>query len=252
MAVQLLSVKDLSKKYKSGSGVCLAVNHVSLSLEQGDFLSIIGASGSGKSSLLYLLSGMTKMTSGEVFYIGNSLSQMRDKQKSDYRGKEIGFVFQEENLLDDITVLKNVALPGYLYKKKRIVDERAAKWLDCLGLKNQKNKYPNELSGGQKQRAAIARALVNQPKIIFLDEPTGSLDAATGESVLELLVKLNEKGQSIVMVTHDMSAAARGNKVIIFKDGMINKTLDLGRYRSGELQERREKIYHALEKGAEQ
>ncbi len=246
MAKNLLSIKELYKEYKSGEGVCVAVNHINLDIEQGEFISIVGASGSGKSSFLYLLSGMLEMTSGEIFYMGKSLSEMTDVQKADYRGREIGFVFQEENLLEDITVLRNIALPGYLYKKKKETDERAEKWLDYFGLKNHKKKYPNELSGGQKQRVAIARALMNQPKIIFLDEPTGSLDTAAGEKILHLLVKLNEMGQSIVMVTHDMGAAARGSKVIMIKDGMIHNSLILGKYENEKLEERKMKIYNTL------
>ncbi len=202
MSAQLLSAHNLYKEYKSGEGICTAVNHVDLEMIKGDFISIVGTSGSGKSSLLYLLSGMLDMTSGDVCYMGKSLSKMSDRQKADYRGKETGFVFQENNLLEDITVFRNVALPGYLYQKRKEAEERAGKWLDYMGLGDQKSKYPSQLSGGQKQRAAIARALMNQAKIIFLDEPTGSLDAAASENILRLLVTLNQNGQGIVMVTH--------------------------------------------------
>lgn len=245
MITYLLSAKDLCKEYIIGESVCTAVNHTDLDIEKGDFVSIVGASGSGKSSLIHLLAGLDSATSGEVFYKGTGLATMNDKQKADYRGKEIGFVFQEGNLLDDLTVIQNVALPGYLYKKRKEVDEMALRWLKCMGVDNQK-KYPDEISGGQKQRVAIARALINQPKIIFLDEPTGSLDAETGENILQLLTKLNEAGQSIVMVTHDMGAAARGNKVIMIKDGSIYRSLGLGKYESGKLEERKAQIYSAL------
>lgn len=248
MAAQLLVAKNLCKEYRSGEGRCMAVNHVDLQVAKGEFVSLVGASGSGKSSLLYLLSGMADMTSGEVFYAGKRLSQMKDRQKSAYRGREIGFVFQDGNLLDGMTVLENVALPGYLYRSRREVDQRAARWLDYLGLKGQKRKYPSELSGGQRQRAAIARALMNQPKILFLDEPTGSLDEAAGESVLRLLVKLNEKGQSILMVTHDMGAAARGSRVVAIRDGAVLRTLDLGKYSGERLGDRKSEIYRAFGK----
>lgn len=247
MAVPLLSAKDLYKEYKTKEGLCIAVDHVDFNMVPGDFISVIGASGSGKSSLLYLLSGMADMTAGEVFYKGKSLSGMSGKQKARYRGSEVGFVFQDGNLLDELTVLKNAALPGYLYGKGKDVDGLAGRLLDFLGLGNHKSKYPNELSGGQRQRAAIARALVNRPKIIFLDEPTGSLDAPTGERVLQLLVKLNERGQSIVMASHDMGAAARGSKVVMVREGRIYKSLVLGRYAGGELEGRKAKIYNALE-----
>lgn len=249
MTTQLLYTRDLYKEYVNGESVCIAVNHVNLDIEKGDFISIVGASGSGKSSLIHILSSIVDPTSGEVFYKGMRLSDRKDKQKSEYRGKEIGFVFQEGNLLDDLTVMKNIALPGYLYKNMRTVDEDAEKWLDDLGLGEQRNKYPHELSGGQKQRAAIARALINHPEILFLDEPTGSLDAVTGENLLKLFVGLNEEGQCIVMVTHDIGAAARGNRVICIKDGSITASLDLGKYESGKLDDRKEKIYRMLEEG---
>ncbi len=245
MNTLLLSAKDLYKEYKSGEGICIAVNHVDFHIEEGDFITIVGASGSGKSTLLYLLSGMVDMTSGEVSYLGKNFSVMPDKQKAEYRGKNIGFVFQEGNLLYDLTVLKNVALPGYLYGNRKVVEQSAAEWLDELGLMDQKKKYPNELSGGQKQRTAIARALINHPKILFLDEPTGSLDAANGEALLNLLVRLNKKGQSIVMVTHDMGAAARGSKVIMIQDGAVRKTLLLGKYENNMLEERKAKLHDA-------
>ncbi len=245
MNTLLLSAKDLYKEYKSGEGICIAVNHVDFHIEEGDFITIVGASGSGKSTLLYLLSGMVDMTSGEVSYLGKNFSVMPDKQKAEYRGKNIGFVFQEGNLLYDLTVLKNVALPGYLYGNRKVVEQSAAEWLDELGLMDQKKKYPNELSGGQKQRTAIARALINHPKILFLDEPTGSLDAVNGEALLNLLVRLNQKGQSIVMVTHDMGAAARGSKVIMIQDGAVRKTLLLGKYENNMLEERKAKLHDA-------
>ena len=246
MALQMLTVKDLYKTYQSGEGECTAVNHVSFCMEKGDFITVVGASGSGKSSLLYLLAGMADMTSGEVLYMGKSLAGMTDRQKADYRGREIGFVFQEGNLLEDITALENAALPGYLYQGRKKVEERAGRWLDCLGIGEQKKKYPSQMSGGQKQRTAIARALMNQPGVLFLDEPTGSLDKAAGENILRLLVKLNEKGQSIMMATHDIGAAARGKKVMLIKDGTIHRTLVLGKFVQEEMEERKARIYNIL------
>ncbi len=247
MAMKLLSARNLYKEYKTQNGekLCVAVNQISLDIEKDDFITIMGASGSGKSSLLYLLSGMTEMTSGEITYLGKNLSKMSDKQKAEYRGKEIGLVFQEGNLLEDLTVLKNVALPSYLYEKKKTVDKRAQKWLEILGLLEKQNKYPNELSGGQKQRVAIARAFMNKPKILFLDEPTGSLDVTNGGHILDLLVNLNKMGQSMVMVTHDIGAAARGSKVILIKDGAICETIFLGKYEKEKLEERKATIYQA-------
>ncbi len=247
MERELLSAKNLYMEYQSGEEVCIAVNHMDFEIQEGEFVTVIGASGSGKSTLLHLLAGMQNMTSGEVRYLGKNISEMTDKQKASYRGREIGFVFQDGKLLDDLTVIQNIALPGYLYEKKKSADAKAEKWLSALKISEHRNKYPKELSGGQKQRVAVARALINLPKLLFLDEPTGSLDAVNGQNLLNLLVKINEKGQSIIMVTHDMGAAARGSKVLVIKDGMICKKLSLGKYDSGKLEERKESIYRAWE-----
>lgn len=139
-----------------------------------------------------------------------------------------------------------MSLPGYLYERRREVDKRSRKWLSYLELENLKNKYPGELSGGQKQKAAIARALINKPKLLLLDEPTGSLDFASGDRILDLLLLMNTKGQTIVMVTHDIGAAAKGNWVLLIRDGKICQTLELGKYENGKKAEREAAIYRMM------
>lgn len=217
----LLSTKKLYKEYSNKGATCIAANYIDLQIEKGEFLTITGASGSGKSTLLLLLAGMTECTSGQVLYKNMDVMKFTDKQRAVYHGKETGFVFQDDYLLEELTILQNVALPGYLFQKKKIVDSRAEKWMQYLGIGEQKDKYPNQLSGGQRQRAAIARAVINNPKILFLDEPTGSLDQQSGRAVLKLLEKFHLAGQTIIMVTHDREAAGRGSRTIQVQDGRI-------------------------------
>lgn len=242
----LLRAEGLEKVYQSGSIFTTAVDGADLKIERGDFISIVGASGSGKSSLMYLLAGMTKPDGGKLYLGNQSIWDMTKKQRAGYRGREVGFVYQDSNLIGDLTILCNVSLPGYLYERRREVDKRSSKWLSYLGLGDLKNKYPGELSGGQKQKAAIARALINKPKILLLDEPTGSLDFASGDRILDLLLLMNTRGQTIVMVTHDIGAAAKGNRVLLIRDGKICQTLELGKYENGKKAEREAAIYRMM------
>lgn len=243
----LLRAENLNKVYQSGEFSCAAVDHTSLEIVKGDFISIIGPSGSGKSSLLYLLAGFMEPDSGTIYWEGRSIWDMTKRQRARYRGREVGYVCQQSNMMDDLNILCNVSLPGYLYEQKGTVDKRSLLWLKLLGLDSHKNKFPKELSGGQKQKAAIARALINRPKLLLLDEPTGSLDLISGRQILEMLLLFNEKGQSIVMVTHDIGAAARGNKVLAIHDGRIDGVLELGKYDMDKRRERESMIYEMLE-----
>ena len=247
--LSLLRAEELSKTYRTGSISHTAVKGVSLEIKKGDFISIIGPSGSGKSSLLYLLAGIRKPDAGRLFFREKNICDMSEKQLAEYRGRETGFVYQDSRLMGDLNILCNVSLPGYLFGGRKEVDERSVAWLKVLGLDSQKNKFPEELSGGQRQKAAIARALMNNPGLLFLDEPTGSLDMASGQQILHLLLRINEKGQSIVMVTHDIGAAARGNQVLVIRDGQICKILDLGRYREETREEREQLIYQEAGRG---
>lgn len=242
----LLQAEGLKKVYKSGSVFTTAVDGADLKIEKGDFISIVGASGSGKSSLIYLLAGMMKPDGGKLFLGKQNVWEMTRKQRAEYRGRKVGYVYQDSNLIGDLNILCNVSLPGYLYECRREVDARSSRWLQYLGLADLKNKYPGELSGGQKQKAAIARALINKPKILFLDEPTGSLDFASGNQILNLLLTMNAKGQSIVMVTHDISAAAKGDRILLIRDGKIAQVLELGKYESGRNAEREAAVYRMM------
>lgn len=237
----LLRAEGLCKAYRSGSFCHAAVDHATLQMKRGDFISIIGPSGSGKSSLLYLLAGIRKPDSGKLFLENKSVLDMTEREQAKYRGREIGFVYQDSHLIDELNLLCNVSLPGYLYERRRTVDQRSLRWLQYLGLAEHKNKFPKELSGGERQKAAIARALINRPKLLLLDEPTGSLDIASGGQILDLLLRMNQKGQSIVMVTHDIGAAARGNRTLIIRDGRICRTLELGKYDSDDKDKERER-----------
>lgn len=245
----LLCAEGLRKVYQSGNISCTAVDCVNIRIDKGDFISIVGSSGSGKSSLMYLLAGMMKPDSGKLLLGNKSVWDMTKRQRAEYRGREVGFVYQDSRLINDMNILCNVSLPGYLYENRRAVEQRSSKWLQYLGLARLKNKFPEELSGGQKQKAAIARALINKPKLLLLDEPTGSQDFASGNDILELLLLMNLKGQSIVMVTHDISAAAKGNKVLFIRDGQICRALNLGKYDNKRKLEREAEIYQMMGEG---
>lgn len=242
----LLRAEGLKKVYQSGHVFTTAVDGADLEIERGDFISIVGASGSGKSSLMYLLAGMMKPDSGSLFFAGQNVWRMTKKQRAAYRGHAIGFVHQDGNLIHDLTILCNVSLPGYLYEHRREVDKRSLRWLSELGLAGLKHKYPGELSGGQRQKAAIARALINKPKLLLLDEPTGKLDFASGERILAQLLSMNAQGQSIAMVTHDIGAAAKGNRVLLIRDGKICRTMELGQYKDEKKAEREAAVYQMM------
>lgn len=239
----LLSAEKVYQEYRSGEHICIAVNQLSFTIEKGSFLVIMGPSGSGKSTLLHVLTGNLPPTAGAVLYNEKNIYLLTDRQKAIYRGKDIGMVFQESNLLEDLNIRENIALPGYLYQKRAAAVARADRWMQCLDIYEERKQYPSQLSGGQKQRAALARGLMNNPRILFLDEPTGSLDSETSEKILDLLVKMNQKGQTLVMVTHDLNAAIRGDKVIVLKDGTICGTLEQGKYDKSNADKRKEKLY---------
>lgn len=191
-----------------------------LQIKRGQFIAIMGRSGSGKTTLLNILSGLDYPDEGNIKINGNKFNFTNDAKMTEYRQKKVGFIFQQFNLLDNLTLFDNVAIPLYLnknYNKKNILE-----MLDRVGLVNHKNKLPAQLSGGEKQRGAIARALIHSPEIIFADEPTGSLDSETGESILKLLKNLHSESKAtIVLVTHDNVVAKWADKIIHIRDGVI-------------------------------
>ena len=221
--MQIIEAKNLNKTFKMGDLDIEVLKDINLSIESGEFVSIMGPSGSGKSTLLYLIGGLDKPTSGSVKIKGNELSEMKDKEQSIMRRRDIGFVFQFYNLIPNLSVEENVILPVLLDGKK-LKDYRSKldDILEVVGLEDRRAHTPRELSGGQQQRVAIARALVNEPDIILADEPIGNLDTKTGTEVMQLLQRINrEKKKTIVQVTHSKEAADYGNRIINVRDGKV-------------------------------
>lgn len=219
----IIETKGLYKTFKLGEIEVEVLKDINLTIDSGEFASIMGPSGSGKSTLLYLIGGLDKPTSGSVMVKGNELSEMKDKEQSIMRRREIGFVFQFYNLIPNLNVEENVMLPILLDGKSiKNCKEKLDEILDTVGLADRRKHTPRELSGGQQQRVAIARALINEPDIILADEPIGNLDSQTGTEIMMLLQKINkEKGKTIVQVTHSREAAEYGNRIINVKDGKV-------------------------------
>ncbi|HYE83129.1 MAG TPA: ABC transporter ATP-binding protein [Clostridia bacterium] len=219
----IIETNSLNKTFKLGSLDVEVLKDINLTIASGEFVSIMGPSGSGKSTLLYLIGGLDKPTSGSVKIKGSELSDMKDKEQSIIRRRDIGFVFQFYNLIPNLNVEENVMLPVLLDgKKMKEHKEKLDEILDVVGLSDRRAHTPRELSGGQQQRVAIARALINEPDIILADEPIGNLDTKTGMEVMQLLQKINrEKGKTIVQVTHSKEAADYGNRVINVRDGKV-------------------------------
>ncbi len=217
----LLNTENLSKKYGKEETEITALYNVSISVENGEFLSIMGASGSGKSTLLNLLGGLDHPTDGKVLYHGKNIFDMNDDALSQFRLKTIGFIFQTYNLIPELSVRENILLPVEIAKEKPD-EKRLSVLVESLGLTDRLAHLPSQLSGGQQQRVAIARALINQPKILLCDEPTGNLDQKSGENVIQLLKMLNNKyGITILMITHDAKIAEQTSRTVLISDGKI-------------------------------
>lgn len=219
--MEILSAKDLCKSYGSGENSVQALNHVSISIENGEFVAVIGTSGSGKSTLLNLLGGLDTPTSGEVLVSGKKLFQMNEEARTIFRRRNIGFVFQNYNLVPVLNVYENIVLPIELDGSK--VDTEYVKTiLHTLGLEQKVQAMPNQLSGGQQQRVAIARALAAKPAILLADEPTGNLDSKTGMDVIALLKMTSQAfHQTIVMITHNEEIALMADRMIRIEDGKV-------------------------------
>lgn len=218
----MIKVNNLTKTYGKGSTATHALRGVSFQVNSGEFVAIMGRSGSGKSTLLHLLGLLDTPTSGEIFIDNQNVLQLSQEGQARFRLSQLGYVFQEFSLISEVTVLENVFIPAVGLGKQNHYRQRARAILDTVGLGERLSHYPNEVSGGEQQRAAIARSLINQPKILFADEPTASLDAASSKIVLELFKKLNrELGQTIIMVTHEPEDKNYVDRVIWLKDGLI-------------------------------
>ena len=220
----MIEVKNVSKIYKMGKEEFAALNNVSLKINERDFLAIVGPSGSGKSTLMHLIGGLDTPTSGSIYIEGKDISKLKDRQMAKYRNSTIGFVFQSFNLENTQTALENVMMPlifaGVSGKERKLKAINALKMVD---LEDKIKNKPTEMSGGQRQRVSIARALVNSPKIIFADEPTGNLDSKNGANVMDLLKNLNKKGYTIIMVTHNTEDAKEAKRIIKIRDGEVQE-----------------------------
>lgn len=247
MSRVILSTEKLCKTFSSEGIQQHVLKNLDIEIYEGDFTVIMGSSGAGKSTLLYALSGMDKPTLGSVKFFGQEISKLSNDKLAVFRRTNCGFVFQQMFLLDNMSILDNILAAGLLVSKDRkAITERAKELLTQVGLtENIWRKFPAQLSGGETQRAAIVRALINQPKVVFADEPTGALNSAAGNAALDVLTQVNSQGQSIIMVTHDLKSARRGNRILYIRDGVINGVCNLGKYVSGD-RERHEKLHAFL------
>ncbi len=247
MKKTIIKTNKLCKSFITGKTSNNVLRNIDLEIYEGDFTIIMGSSGSGKSTLLYSLSTMDQPTSGNVTLLGHDLAALSPREIADIRKKEISFVFQSMNLLTELNAFENIAYCGYGTDTKEQINQKTTKLLESLELADAASKYPSELSGGQQQRIAIGRALIGGAKIIFGDEPTGALNSSMGKQVLDIFTKLNNEGQSIVMVTHDIKAAARATRLLYLSDGKIDGELNLGPYSEENKRQREQKIFAFLD-----
>ena len=219
MESKLLVAKDIWKQY----GTVPVLKGISLDLSKGELVSIVGPSGAGKSTLLYILSSLEKADKGQIFFQNVAIDQLNNQQLAQFRNTRIGFVFQFHHLLPEFTAIENIAIPGWIGKQdKKTVAKKALELLDYLGLADKQDKKPHQLSGGEQQRIAVARALINQPAVIFADEPTGNLDSENAHAMHELFLRLKkELNQSFLIVTHNEALAALSDRTLTMKDGLF-------------------------------
>lgn len=243
----IIKTELLCKSFISDGEINNVIKNMELEIFEGDFTVIMGSSGSGKSTLLYALSGMDTVTTGRVFFDGDDITKLKENQLSKLRKNKLGFVFQGINLIPNLNVYENILSPTYKTGvERKEIEAKIESLLDKMELAPHKKKFPNQLSGGQKQKVAICRALINKPKVLFADEPTGALNSSQGQTVLDIFTKINREKQSIVMVTHDLKAAIRGNRIIYLKDGRIDGDLRLDEYNEATADVREETVYKYL------
>ncbi len=222
----MIKLSHISKEYKLDGETFQALKDINLQINEGDLMAIVGPSGCGKSTLMHIIGLLDNPTSGKITIQGKDVSKLTDNDLSKLRNEFVGFIFQQFNLINKLTVLENILLPTIYNRRKMPYDPQKKAWelMKRFGIESKAKSYPNKLSGGQQQRVAIARALINSPKLILADEPTGNLDSKTGEKIIELLCELNEKDKiTIIIVTHDAHIAERAKKHIHLLDGEIVK-----------------------------
>ncbi|MDF2944121.1 MAG: ABC-type antimicrobial peptide transport system, ATPase component [Herbinix sp.] len=244
MKQSILSADNVCKSFATNGVQNHVLNNVKMKIYEKDFTVIMGISGSGKSTLLYGLSGMDTITSGEVTYQERCITRLNENQLTELRREDFGFIFQQIHLVSNLSLLENVTVPGYLVKKKSSVEVKkyALELLERMNLSDAVNRLPSQVSGGEQQRAAIARAIINMPQILFADEPTGALNRKNTTDVLDLLSQLHENGQTILMVTHDIHAALRADRILYLADGSILGELSLPPYHFEDLRSREAQI----------
>ena len=253
--MELLNVSHLKKIYTTrfGGTQVQALSDVNFSVEEGEFVAIMGESGSGKTTLLNILASLDTPTAGKVLVDGKDFTTLKDNERAIFRRSNLGFIFQDFNLLDNFSIEDNIKLPlvlaGEDYKK---MDTKVAKVAGQLGIVELLKKYPYEVSGGQKQRTAVARALITQPELILADEPTGALDSKASDSMLTLFNQINEEGQTILMVTHSTKAASHANRVLFIKDGEVFHQLYRGNMSNEQLYAKISDTLTVLTTGGEQ
>lgn len=229
-----LVVEDLCKTYVVNKKQNNVLKNISFKIEEGEMVAIMGPSGSGKTTLLYVVSGMDTMSAGSVDFFGKKLDQLSPNEISDVRLDEMGFVFQQMYMLKNLTIYDNIVLPAYQSKsgkgKRKEINERGIELMKKMGISNIADNDINEVSGGQLQRACICRSLINNPKIIFADEPTGALNQQTSSEVMKEFNRINAEGTTIMMVTHSEKVAARSDRIIYIEDGEIKGQLQLGKF----------------------
>lgn len=246
----VLQVKDLCKTYITNKRQNNVLKNVSFSIEEGEMVAIMGPSGSGKSTLLYSVSGMDKPTAGEVILGDKNIAALNDNELSEVRLKYMGFIFQQMHMLKNLTVVDNILLPAYKLttdKAKRAkIDEYCKELMRKLDISDIADNDITEVSGGQLQRACICRSMINNPKILFADEPTGALNKSASDDVMKQLTKINEEGTSIMLVTHDMKVAAKCTRILYIVDGNIKGEINLGKLVDDEIKERQRKVSNWL------
>ena len=245
--MELLTVKDLCKTYIINKRQNNVLRNVNMTVKEGEMVSIMGPSGSGKSTLLYTISGMDHITAGKVEFSGRDISKMKPAEISDLRLDEMGFIFQQMYMLKNLSIYDNIILPAYQSKngkgkeQHRAINDRAKTLMHKLGIHEIADNDINEVSGGQLQRACICRSLINQPKIIFADEPTGALNQQTSREVMKELNRINAEGTTIMLVTHDMKVAAKSDRVLYIEDGNIKGEYTFGKYTVQEKEKEKER-----------